>query len=719
MADMATPLNLTHSAASGTNGTHAPPLNRLGQPHNGANVFSNGVRPVNAPGPSDQDPNGVPCKGPSRPQVQQELQDTIAERSRILTNNVSMVKPRTLRTKMTSHQKEGLKWMYAMEKTDRYGGGILADDMGLGKTALVIALILRTKIEKQDRQDPKDDSDEESEESGSQGSGEPSEMRPESPSIMDKPKPNGGTLIVCPLSLIAHWEGEIIKHVREPQGANLSHTRHHGMQRTEEPKKLAAQTEVVITTYDVVRAEAKDKGALFHVSWERIILDEAHEVRNPETIGLKAVTSLEAKHRWCVTGTPLHNSLLDLHALYKFLGWAPFNDKEIWEDWFGVHEMGDPLLWTDLKNASMLRRMKSEFTNSSKFYLPVKKEIILKVEMDMEEREAYDAVAEYSQTIPVQPDAQEEDRKKIKKKKMYCVLLLRQITNHPSLLKEEIEIDQELDFGKVSNVDPECEVVYDSNQECVEQEDQKQQKMKIQADWNGTKQDLQTKINVNDQVFQPERPSSKMKTLFKKLKEVLAQEDKAVIVSQWTKMLDRIGAYLRKEGITSEVIQGGMNSKEREAVVNRFNSSSHASNKVLLLSLKAGGVGLSLVGGNHLFMYDLHWNPQMEKQACDRIHRLGQKKPVFIYKFTVKDTIEEEICERQKEKLCLAENVLDLPSTRTIRTLASLGDENYITEVLRKEAGRSRKRKASEQSAGDIKRPCSSNSTKDGPGGFV
>ena len=78
----------------------------------------------------------------------------------------------------------------------------------------------------------------------------------------------------------------------------------------------------------------------------------------------------------------------------------------------------------------------------------------------------------------------------------------------------------------------------------------------------------------------------------------------------------------------------------------------------MLLSLAAGGVGLNLVGANHLFLLDMHWNPQLEAQACDRIYRVGQKRNVTIHKFFCEDTVESRIADLQNKKMDLANSVL-------------------------------------------------------------
>lgn len=113
--------------------------------------------------------------------------------------------------------------------------------------------------------------------------------------------------------------------------------------------------------------------------------------------------------------------------------------------------------------------------------------------------------------------------------------------------------------------------------------------------------------------------------------EVLPTDDKCIIVSQWTSLLDLVAINLKKENVIFDKLDGRVQVNKRINIVDNINNPSSPT-KILLLSLTAGGVGLNLVGANHLLLLDLHWNPQLELQAQDRIYRMGQTKPVFIYK---------------------------------------------------------------------------------------
>lgn len=168
----------------------------------------------------------------------------------------------------------------------------------------------------------------------------------------------------------------------------------------------------------------------------------------------------------------------------------------------------------------------------------------------------------------------------------------------------------------------------------------------------------QNVLKRSNPVFNLKRPSSKMLKVLEILKKnVLKTTDKAIIVSQWTSVLDILRDILHKEKLETLSLNGGIPVKDRQNIVDQFNDPKN-SKRILLLSLTAGGVGLNLIGANHLLLLDLHWNPQLEAQAQDRIYRVGQKKNVVIYKIVCVDTVEQRIKALQDRKLELADGVL-------------------------------------------------------------
>ncbi|KAL9000717.1 MAG: hypothetical protein Q9169_000753 [Polycauliona sp. 2 TL-2023] len=223
-----------------------------------------------------------------------------------------------LKVKLLPHQVDGVEWMRDKEASMKKvkgvlpKGGILADDMGLGKTIQSISLML------QNPRPPK-------------GKIDPTDKKAISNSV-DK-----CTLVVAPLALIKQWEAEIKNRVAESH--QLSVCVHHGPQRTRNFKDLR-KYDVVITTYQILVSEyssSSDRGdglkvGCFGLQWYRVILDEAHTIKNRNAKATQACYALRSEYRWCLTGTPMQNNLDELQSLIKFLRIKPYDDLTIWRD---------------------------------------------------------------------------------------------------------------------------------------------------------------------------------------------------------------------------------------------------------------------------------------------------------------------------------------------------------------------------------------------------
>ncbi len=149
--------------------------------------------------------------------------------------------------------------------------------------------------------------------------------------------------------------------------------------------------------------------------------------------------------------------------------------------------------------------------------------------------------------------------------------------------------------------------------------------------------------------------SSKLELLAETIEESIAEGHKSLIFSQWTSFLDLIGAELGCRGVRFSRIDGS--TRDRQGLVNEFQGDGGP--PVMLISLKAGGVGLTLTAADHVFILDPWWNPAVEDQAADRAHRIGQPNPVFIHRLVARDTVEEKILALQENKKDLARAVLD------------------------------------------------------------
>ena len=149
--------------------------------------------------------------------------------------------------------------------------------------------------------------------------------------------------------------------------------------------------------------------------------------------------------------------------------------------------------------------------------------------------------------------------------------------------------------------------------------------------------------------------SSKLETLYARLEEAVADGHKALVFSQWTSLLDRVEPGLRERGIEWLRLDGS--TRDRGDLVERFQSSS--GEPVMLLSLRAGGTGLNLTAADHVFLIDPWWNPAVEAQAANRVHRIGQDRHVVVHRLIARDTVEEGILQLHARKRALADAALE------------------------------------------------------------
>ncbi|GLV32180.1 lodestar [Carabus blaptoides fortunei] len=588
--------------------------------------------------------------------------------------------PRGLRVVLMPHQKRALTWL-TWRESQKPSGGILADDMGLGKTLTMISLVLKTN-EMDSKHQESENSDSESEEKAERLKKKGS-----------KALIPGGTLVICPATLIRQWEGEVQKRCKR----NLLNVEvYHGAGRECKVARLA-KYDMVITTYKLAMGEYDKKGPLFRIKWTRIILDEAHVVRNHKAQTSVAICGLTGKSRWALTGTPVHNKELDLYALLKFLRCSPFDDLHVWKQWVANKNAGGQDRLNTVMTSIMLRRTKEQLQKEGGLQgLPEKKFELINVTLDSAEKQIYQKVLIFSRTLFTQFLHQREAKNddlaysmggrgtfmqtkdmdpeyiktykkvlkmhgstEVKSHEILVLLLrLRQICCHPSLIVNMLDkencIDDDIEDDGVDidildklnklNLDEDETPDAENGEQSVERED-----------FNTAASRL---MNASNPVFAKDRPNEKIRVIQRIIEEkVVAQGDKIIIVSQWTSMLQVVFVHLKQAKFHCEILDGKVPVHKRNEIVTSFNDPRVKTN-VLLLSLTAGGVGLNLVGANHLLLLDLHWNPQLESQAQDRIYRVGQKKIVHIYKIVTTDTIEERIKALQENKLAMASDIL-------------------------------------------------------------
>lgn len=361
-----------------------------------------------------------------------------------------------LKVTLLPHQIEGVKWMCDKETGLRTTkgifpkGGILADDMGLGKTVQAIALMLRNRkptnehSEKADATEKKDDDD---------------EAPPAS-------KLSKSTLVVAPLALIKQWEAEIDDKVEKTH--KLRVCLYHGANRAKTSKDLHTY-DVVITTYGTLTSESgtaaadkAKKSGVFANYWYRIILDEAHTIKNRNAKATQAACALDAKYRWCLTGTPMQNNLDELQSLIKFLRIKPFNDLATWRDQIsrplanGRGGLAIQRLQVYLK-AFMKRRTKDvlkqndkpkpgesehpEKKSSNGFKIVAREVIRVDAEFMDGEKKFYDRLEQRTENrLEEMMGGSKVDYAGA----LTLLLRLRQACNHPDLVKSELAADKDV-----------------------------------------------------------------------------------------------------------------------------------------------------------------------------------------------------------------------------------------------------------------------------------
>ncbi|KAJ1656085.1 hypothetical protein IWQ61_004281 [Dispira simplex] len=348
--------------------------------------------------------------------------------------------PSDLEVDLLEHQKKGLSWMVNMEES-RLRGGILADDMGLGKTIQSIALMLARP--------PKPDScppassmpDVTNETTDSFIHDNPCASSSQSSTIRHYQT----TLIVAPLSLLYQWKREL--EIKASPGRFKIYV-YHGPSRERRPEILT-QYDVVITTYNLIASESAksepyptDSGPLFLIKYWRVILDEAQVIKNKSTRVSIAVSQLESHYRWCLSGTPIQNSLDDLYAPIRFLKVRPYC---VWErfrqDISGPAHGSNPQVQVfqriqALIKAVLLRRMKTDIIDGKPILtLPEKTVHQVNVEFSQAEQEFYQGIEGRSQSA-FEDLVRSNSVYKNYTSVLVMILRLRQACCHPHLVND-------------------------------------------------------------------------------------------------------------------------------------------------------------------------------------------------------------------------------------------------------------------------------------------
>ena len=451
--------------------------------------------------------------------------------------------PKGLQATLRDYQLDGLAWMQFLREYDL--GGILADDMGLGKTVQTIAHILTEK------------------EAG---------------------RLTAPALVIAPTSLMANWMEEAARFA-----PNLKVLLLQGKERMDLFDQIE-QADIVLTTYALL---PRDEEKLREHEYHLVILDESHYIKNTRSKAAQTAGSLNARHRLCLSGTPLENHLGELWSQFHFLLPGLLGDEKTFNSQFRhpIERQDDPVRRALLNRRIkpfLLRRTKENVAKE----LPEKTEMIRRIELSGAQRDLYETVR-----LAMDKKVREEiDRKGVARSQIVileALLKLRQVCCDPRLVKA-----------------------------------------------------MPAKKNTA-------AVSAKLLDLMQMVDDLLGEGRKILVFSQFTSMLGLIEEELDARNIPYAILTG--ETRDRSAQVAAFQQGAVP---IFLISLKAGGVGLNLTAADTVIHYDPWWNPAAENQATDRAWRIGQDKPVFVYKLIAKGTLEEKIQLLQQKKSELAQSIL-------------------------------------------------------------
>lgn len=477
---------------------------------------------------------------------EEEDEECLKEEEDGLAGNTRLVaQPSCIQGKMRDYQLAGLNWMIRLYENGI--NGILADEMGLGKTLQTISLL-----------------------------GYLHEYR----------GITGPHMVVAPKSTLGNWMNEIrrfcpvlraVKFLGNPDERRY----------IREELLVAGKFDVCVTSFEMA---IKEKTALRRFSWRYIIIDEAHRIKNENSLLSKTMRLYNTNYRLLITGTPLQNNLHELWALLNFLLPEIFSSSETFDEWFQISGENDQQEVVQqlhkVLRPFLLRRLKSDVEKG----LPPKKETILKVGMSQMQKQFYRAL--------LQKDLEVVNAGGERKRLLNIAMQLRKCCNHPYL------------FQGAEPGPP-----YTTGDHLIEN-------------------------------------AGKMVLLDKLLPKLKERDSRVLIFSQMTRLLDILEDYLMYRGYLYCRIDGNTGGEDRDASIDAFNKPG-SEKFVFLLSTRAGGLGINLATADVVILYDSDWNPQVDLQAQDRAHRIGQKKEVQVFRFCTEYTIEEKVIERAYKKLAL------------------------------------------------------------------
>ena len=489
---------------------------------------------------------------------------------------------------MRDYQVQGLNWLISLYENGI--NGILADEMGLGKTLQTISFLGYLRF-----------------------------LR----------GVNGPHLIAVPKSTINNWAREFAQWIPEIdvlvfQGEKTDR------QTLVKDRLIPQKFDVCITSYEMVLRESAH---FKKIAWEYIIIDEAHRIKNEESMLSQIVRLFNSRNRLLITGTPLQNNLHELWALLNFLLPDVFSDSAAFDQWFQQQNQDQDAVVQQLHKVLrpfLLRRVKSDVEKA----LKPKKETNIYVGMSEMQVKWYRRILEKDIDAVNGAVGKREGKTRL----LNIVMQLRKCCNHPYL------------FDGAEPGPP----------------------------------------YTNDEhlVFN----SGKMVILDKLLNRMKAQGSRVLIFSQMSRVLDILEDYCIMREFKYCRIDGSTAHEDRITAIDEYNR--EGSEKfIFLLTTRAGGLGINLTTADIVVLYDSDWNPQADLQAMDRAHRIGQTKQVYVYRFVTENAIEEKVLERAAQKLRLDQLVIQQGRAQQASSKAATKDElltmvqHGAEEIFEREGG--------------------------------
>ncbi|KAA3454192.1 DNA/RNA helicase protein [Gossypium australe] len=494
------------------------------------------------------------------------------------------------------------------------------------------------------------------------------------------------TLVVCPPSVFSSWITQLEEHTSP---GKLKVYMYYGGERTKEVEELK-KYDIILTTYSTLATEESwFDSPMKKMEWWRVILDEAHVIKNANAQQSKAVTNLKATCRWVVTGTPIQNGSFDLFSLMAFLRFEPFSIKSYWRSL-----VQRPLAQGNKNGLSRLQVLMASISlrrikGNNLVGLPPKTLQTCYVELSVEERELYDQIEGKAKNV-IQEFIANDSLVRNYSTVLGMLLRLRQIctslallpldlralfpssnvedvSNNPELLKKMVVMLQDgEDFDCPICISPPVDVVITCCahifcRSCILKTLQRMKPCCPLCRQPLSQSDLfsappKSSEPDHTEISSRNPTSSKVSALLSLLRESRDQKPatKSVVFSQFRTMLLLLEKPLTDAGFKILRLDGSMNAKKRAQVIEEFQVPGPDGPTVLLASLKASGAGINLTAASSVYLMEPWWNPAVEEQAMDRVHRIGQKEDVKIVRLIARNSIEERVLELQERKKKLA-----------------------------------------------------------------